>query len=172
MPNNYALTRSSKDQMGQEVILPIAPQRIISLVPSQTELLFDLGLDREIIGLTRFCVHPTDKVFLKTRIGGTKDFDFETIKSLEPDLIIGNKEENYQEGINELKKHFPVFYDEKGAVGRRYRRQDEAGTPYCITVDGQTLQDQTVTIRDRDTLKQERIAVKEVGPVIRERLRR
>ena len=90
MPNNYALTRSSKDQMGQEVILPIAPQRIISLVPSQTELLFDLGLDREIIGLTRFCVHPTDKVFLKTRIGGTKDFDFETIKSLEPDLIIGN----------------------------------------------------------------------------------
>ena len=57
----------------------------------------------------------------------------------------------------ELKPRFPVFYDEKGAVGRRYRRQDEAGTPYCITVDGQTLQDQTVTIRDRDTSKQWRI---------------
>ena len=57
----------------------------------------------------------------------------------------------------ELKQHFNVFYDEKGAVGRRYRRQDEAGTPYCITVDGQTLQDDTVTIRDRDTLEQWRI---------------
>jgi glycyl-tRNA synthetase len=58
-----------------------------------------------------------------------------------------------------LKARFNVFYDEKGAVGRRYRRQDEAGTPYCITVDGQTLQDQTVTVRDRDTLKQWRVKV-------------
>jgi glycyl-tRNA synthetase len=57
----------------------------------------------------------------------------------------------------ELKKHFSVFYDDKGAVGRRYRRQDEIGTPFCITVDGQTVQDGTITIRDRDTLKQERI---------------
>ncbi len=71
----------------------------------------------------------------------------------------------------ELKADFNVFFDDKGAVGRRYRRQDEAGTPYCITVDGQTLQDQTVTIRDRDTLKQERIAMKEVANVIRARLR-
>jgi glycyl-tRNA synthetase len=71
----------------------------------------------------------------------------------------------------ELKQECNVFYDDKGAVGRRYRRQDEAGTPYCITVDGQTLRDQTVTIRDRDTLKQERIAVKEVGDVIKGRLR-
>ncbi len=70
-----------------------------------------------------------------------------------------------------LKADFNVFYDDKGAVGRRYRRQDEAGTPYCITVDGQTTQDQTVTIRDRDTLKQQRIPVKEVGEVIKERLR-
>jgi glycyl-tRNA synthetase len=70
----------------------------------------------------------------------------------------------------ELKPHFNVYYDDKGAVGRRYRRQDEAGTPYCITVDGQTLQDQTVTIRDRDTLKQERIAAAEVADVIRRRL--
>ncbi|MDA7952159.1 MAG: glycine--tRNA ligase [Pirellulaceae bacterium] len=58
-----------------------------------------------------------------------------------------------------LKKKMNVFYDEKGAVGRRYRRQDEAGTPYCITIDGQTLTDQTVTIRDRDTLEQYRIKI-------------
>jgi len=59
----------------------------------------------------------------------------------------------------DLKQRFNVFYDEKGAVGRRYRRQDEAGTPYCITVDGQTLTDQTVTVRDRDSLKQWRVKV-------------
>jgi glycyl-tRNA synthetase len=65
--------------------------------------------------------------------------------------------EKAQEIYRALKKHWNVYYDEKGAVGRRYRRQDEAGTPYCITVDGQTLSDGTVTIRDRDTLKQWRI---------------
>ena len=63
-----------------------------------------------------------------------------------------------------------VFYDEKGAVGRRYRRQDEAGTPFCVTVDGQTLEDQTVTIRDRDSLVQERIAADQVVKYVRDRL--
>ena len=62
----------------------------------------------------------------------------------------------------ELKPHFNVFYDDKGAIGRRYRRQDEVGTPFCITIDGDTLKDDTVTIRDRDTLKQERIPMSEV----------
>jgi glycyl-tRNA synthetase len=62
----------------------------------------------------------------------------------------------------ELKPHFNVVYDDKGAVGRRYRRQDEAGTPFCITIDGDTLKDDTVTIRDRDTLKQERVKMSEV----------
>jgi glycyl-tRNA synthetase len=71
----------------------------------------------------------------------------------------------------ELKTEFNVFYDDSGAVGRRYRRQDEAGTPYCFTIDGQTLQDQTVTLRDRDTLKQERIKMQDVAAEIRRRLR-
>ena len=75
-----------------------------------------------------------------------------------------------QKIYRDLKKSFNVFYDDKGAVGRRYRRQDEAGTPYCITVDGQTLQDQTVTIRDRDTLLQERVAIAELENVIRRRM--
>jgi glycyl-tRNA synthetase len=69
-----------------------------------------------------------------------------------------------------LRKHFPVFYDEKGAIGRRYRRQDEIGTPYCITVDNQTLVDDTVTIRDRDSTKQERIAVRELLPFLLEKI--
>ena len=61
-----------------------------------------------------------------------------------------------------LVKHFNSFYDEKGAIGRRYRRQDEAGTPFCITVDGETLSDDTVTVRDRDTCEQFRLPTQEL----------
>jgi glycyl-tRNA synthetase len=71
----------------------------------------------------------------------------------------------------ELKRDCNVFYDDKGAVGRRYRRQDEAGTPYCLTIDGQTLQDQTVTIRDRDTLQQRRLPLDAVAGELRNLLR-
>ena len=71
---------------------------------------------------------------------------------------------------NELRAEFPVFYDESGAIGRRYRRQDEVGTPFCVTVDGQTLDDGTVTVRDRDSLAQERVAADRLRDVIRARL--
>ena len=70
----------------------------------------------------------------------------------------------------ELKKHFNVFFDEKGAIGRRYRRQDEAGTPFCITIDGQTLADSTVTIRDRDTTQQWRVPLVGVADELRKKL--
>jgi len=71
---------------------------------------------------------------------------------------------------NDLKRCFNCFYDEKGAVGRRYRRQDEAGTPFCITIDGQTLEDQTVTVRDRDSMDQIRISTDQLLTQIREKL--
>ncbi|HEY0779008.1 MAG TPA: glycine--tRNA ligase [Gemmatirosa sp.] len=71
---------------------------------------------------------------------------------------------------DELRRDVPVFYDDSGAIGRRYRRQDEVGTPFCVTVDGQTLEDGTVTVRDRDTLAQDRIAADRVRGVIAERL--
>ena len=76
--------------------------------------------------------------------------------------------ERGQEIYGELKKHFPVFYDVKGAVGRRYRRMDEAGTPFCLTVDGDTLTDDTVTLRERDSMKQTRLKVDEAIQAIRE----
>jgi len=98
-----------EDQLGNIITLAQPPRRIISLVPSQTELLFDLGLQREIVGITKFCIHPADKVKSVTKIGGTKSFDFELIQSLRPDLIIGNKEENYEEGIRTLQNDFPVW---------------------------------------------------------------
>ena len=69
-----------------------------------------------------------------------------------------------------LKPNFNVMYDEKAAVGRRYRRQDEGGTPFCITIDGQTLKDNTVTFRDRDTLEQWRVKVDDCVGELQQRL--
>ncbi len=97
------------DQLNRTVHIPFPPMRIVSLVPSQTELLFDLGLQERIVGLTRFCIYPQEKVKDKAKVGGTKQFYYEKIKALNPCLIIGNKEENYAEGIQELEKHFPVW---------------------------------------------------------------
>lgn len=85
------------------------PKRIASLVPSQTELLFSLGLDEEVIGITKFCIHPEKWFETKTRIGGTKNLNLEKIIALSPDLIIANKEENIKESIEELSKIFPVW---------------------------------------------------------------
>lgn len=69
-----------------------------------------------------------------------------------------------------LKPHMACQYDEKGSVGRRYARQDEAGTPWCLTVDGQSLADRTVTLRDRDSLVQQRVAIDEVVDLLRDKL--
>ncbi|NEU08366.1 ABC transporter substrate-binding protein [Flavihumibacter sp. R14] len=101
--------RTFTDQMGRQVNLSYPPERIISLVPSQTELLFDLGLQDKIVGLTKFCIHPGEQVRLKTKVGGTKKLDLELIRSLKPDLIIGNKEENEQEQLEILMAEFPVW---------------------------------------------------------------
>jgi ABC-type Fe3+-hydroxamate transport system substrate-binding protein len=98
-----------RDQMHRKVELPSTPQRIISIVPSQTELLYDLGLSEEVIGITKFCIHPEEWFRTKTRVGGTKKLNIELIKSLNPDLIIGNKEENEQNQVDELAKHFPIW---------------------------------------------------------------
>jgi glycyl-tRNA synthetase len=71
----------------------------------------------------------------------------------------------------DLRERFPVFYDESGAIGRRYRRQDEVGTPFGITIDGESVANGTVTIRDRDTLQQERVSADRLGAILEERLR-
>jgi ABC-type Fe3+-hydroxamate transport system substrate-binding protein len=98
-----------KDQLGREVQISHFPQRIISVVPSQTELLFDLGLDTEVVGITKFCIHPDSWFKNKIRVGGTKNLSIEKIRSLQPDLIIANKEENVQSQIEELATLFPVW---------------------------------------------------------------
>lgn len=97
------------DQLGRSISIPWPPRRIISLVPSQTELLADLNLAEEVVGITKFCVHPNDWFRNKTRVGGTKQYRMEVIKQLQPDLIIGNKEENEQQQIEDLMTHYPVW---------------------------------------------------------------
>lgn len=103
------MQRSFTDQLNREISINYPPKRIISLVPSQTELLFELGLDKEIIGLTKFCIHPIEKFAERTKIGGTKKLNIELIRELKPDLIIGNKEENQQSQIEELMEDYPVW---------------------------------------------------------------
>lgn len=83
--------------------------KIISVVPSQTELLFDLGLREEVIGITKFCIDPSEWFHTKTRIGGTKNLNIKKIIELNPELILANKEENVKEQIEKLKKHFRVY---------------------------------------------------------------
>lgn len=97
------------DQMGRTISIEWPPKRIVSLVPSQTELLFDLGLDAEVVGITKFCVHPEEWFRSKTRVGGTKKLDFTKIAELKPDLIIGNKEENEEAQIKQLMEQYPVW---------------------------------------------------------------
>ncbi len=103
------MLRQFTDQLAQVVTFNYPPKRIISLVPSQTELLFELGLNDEIVGITKFCLHPAVQFKVKTKIGGTKKLDIELIRSLKPDLIIGNKEENTKKDIELLKEEFPVW---------------------------------------------------------------
>lgn len=127
-----------RDMCGRDVLIPTPPQRIISLVPSQTELLFDLGLDESVIGITKFCVHPYEWYRNKKRVGGTKTVHLDVVRSLSPDLIIANKEENTREQIEELAREFPVWVSDIktlaeslfmiGEIGKITRTTAQAGS--------------------------------------------
>jgi len=97
------------DQLGRSLDIPECPQRIVSIVPSQTELLVDLGMEAQIVGITNFCVHPPYLRNSKERIGGTKELDLNKIEELNPDFILANKEENTKEQILALSEKFPVY---------------------------------------------------------------
>lgn len=128
-------------------------------------------------GADRFTLAVLCEAYAEDEIGG----EARTVMRFHPRLApikaailpLVNKEampEKAHALYRELKTDFNVFYDDKGAVGRRYRRQDEAGTPWCITIDGQTLQDNTVTVRDRDTTQQVRMGMTAIGDELRKRL--
>jgi ABC-type Fe3+-hydroxamate transport system substrate-binding protein len=104
-----SITKNITDQLGRIVTVPHQPKRIVSLVPSQTELLYDLGLSDEVVGQTLFCIHPQEMRKLKPVIGGTKNVKLDRVDALQPDLIIANKEENDKAQIEALMEKYPVW---------------------------------------------------------------
>ena len=97
------------DQLNRTIELQKFPKRIISLVPSQTELLYQLGLDDNVIGITKFCIHPSHWKKKKKIVGGTKNYKIELIDDLKPDLIIANKEENNKDSLENLMQKYNVW---------------------------------------------------------------
>lgn len=98
------------DQLGRKVSLAhYPPKRIVSLVPSQTELLYHLGLSQHVVGRTKFCIHPDAEVKSTFKVGGTKNVNIKALLSLKPDIVLANKEENTAEMIFELEKKVPVY---------------------------------------------------------------
>lgn len=124
------------DQTGYKTELEYPAKRIISIVPSQSEFLWDIGLKENMIGITKFCIHPDEMFRSVERVGGTKNLDIEKIRKLKPDLIIGNKEENEKSQIELLRKEFNVWmsdiynfedsFDMMKAVGTMTGKETEA----------------------------------------------
>lgn len=104
------------DQTGIKIVPDFIPSRIISLVPSLTELLYDLNLEDEVVAITKFCIHPHEWFLTKPRIGGTKNLDIRRIRELRPDLIIANREENVKEQVGELAKDFRVWVSDINTI--------------------------------------------------------
>ena len=115
------------DQTGHSIILNKIPEKIISLVPSQTELLYYLGLDEKVVGITKFCVHPPEWFNTKTKLGGTKQLKMDLIHQIEPDLIIANKEENTKEQVEQLAEHYPVWVSDINSLQAAYEMIEAVG---------------------------------------------
>jgi ABC-type Fe3+-hydroxamate transport system substrate-binding protein len=115
------------DQLGRTIEVNFPPKRIVSLVPSQTEFLYDLGLDAEIVGQTLFCIYPKNKHKTKAIIGGTKNLKLNIITQLKPDLIIGNKEENEQKQVAYLMQHYPVWMSDIYTLNDSFKMMEELG---------------------------------------------
>lgn len=129
------------DQLGTSHSFEMSPKRIISLVPSQTELLYDLGLENKIIGITKFCVHPYHLKATKKIVGGTKKVHLEKIRLLEPDIIICNKEENTLEMVTELRKICTVWVTNIITIEDNFRMITDFGQLFNCRTEAQKWND-------------------------------
>lgn len=140
------------DQLKRTVNLDATPSRIVSLVPSQTELLVDLGLRNKIVGVTKFCVHPLDLRSDKMVVGGTKTVNLDKIKSLNPDIIICNKEENTEEMVLELEKFAPVWISDVNNISESIEMILEFGNIFQVSKKaieiGSNIESQLDTFQD------------------------
>lgn len=121
-----------QDQLQRQLKLDKTPERIISLVPSQTELLVDLGLEDKLIGVTKFCVHPETIKKEKKIVGGTKEVKIEEIKALQPDLILCNKEENTKKMVAELERIAPVHVSDIHNLEEAYGMIQQYGKIFSV----------------------------------------
>ncbi|SDS04874.1 helical backbone metal receptor [Gramella sp. MAR_2010_147] len=128
-----------QDQLGRKIELKGIPKRIISLVPSQTELLVDLGLENSIVGITHFCVHPAYLKDIKTSVGGTKKVNLRKVKELKPDIIFCNKEENTKEMVEELGKIAPVHVSDVANLEDAYDLMTDYGKIFNCTELSKTM---------------------------------
>lgn len=130
------------DQINTNHLFDSVPLRIISLVPSQTELLFDLGLEKSIVGITKFCVHPRHFLKEKTKVGGTKNPNLDKIRSLKPDIIICNKEENTKEIIEECSKICTTWTTNIITIDDNFKMIEDFGKIFDISEKSKILNDQ------------------------------
>ncbi|WP_233357710.1 ABC transporter substrate-binding protein [Haloflavibacter putidus] len=128
-----------QDQLQRKIDLNKTPQRIISLVPSQTELLVDLGLKEQLVGITKFCVHPKGLTNEKEIVGGTKEVKIETVKALNPDIILCNKEENTRLMVKELEKITPVHVSDINNLEEAYALMQDYGKIFRKEKEAKTL---------------------------------
>lgn len=130
-----------QDQIGKTHTFISVPNRIISLVPSQTELLFELGLEQKIVGITKFCNHPYHFKSTKKTVGGTKKVHFEKIKLLQPDIVICNKEENTIEIVEELSKICPVWVTDIKTIDDNCKMISDFGQLFNCRIEAQKIND-------------------------------
>jgi len=149
------------DQTGNTITLSATPMRIVCLVPSLTELLFDLGLEDRLVGITKFCVHPYHLKSTKKIIGGTKKVHAEKIRLLQPDIIIANKEENTEEIVAEMRQIAPVWVSDIVTIDDVIAMIEEFGKIFSVRTQSQQwvnkinfgLQDFKLFIKDKPFLK-------------------
>lgn len=130
---------SFTDQLNRTITLPGIPQRIVSLVPSQTELLASLGLEQEVVGITKFCVHPEHWFRSRQRVGGTKKVHIDRVHELQPDLILANKEENVREQVEELARHYPVWVSDVNTLEDAYAMIRTVGSITGKAAEGEAI---------------------------------
>lgn len=127
------------DQLKRTIQIKETPKRIISLVPSQTELLVDLGLETLLVGITKFCIHPNHLRKEKTVVGGTKQIHLKKIKALQPDIILCNKEENTKEMIAQLDEIAPIHISDIYNLADCYELMDMYGKLFQVESKAQKI---------------------------------
>lgn len=137
-----------RDQIGIEHRFAASPKRIVSLVPSQTELLYDLGLEANIVGITKFCVHPVHFKATKKIVGGTKKVNVERIAELQPDIIVANKEENTLEIVESLKAIAPVWVTDIVAISDNLQMISDFGQLFSVRTEARKWIDKITFAQD------------------------